>query len=162
LSLKRLLFILAIACAVGVWCLNAYIVIALFSPHPTASLRVGKGSDDFLRTVLSRADSALKCNSKTDVYTYNGTFEDPFRLLSEVFAPPAKKKAASTSGAQIALTLKGVLLKEQPLAILEDGTGKTFICGIGEKIQEHVVESIEANQVTLSGNQGKITLSVKE
>jgi hypothetical protein len=161
LSYRRPIFFLLIACAAIVWCLNAYTIIALFSPHPTAVSSVRKNNDDFLRTIVSRGDSALKCKPNTDIYKYDGSFEDPFRLLSEVFAPPAQKKAASPSAA-LTLALKGVLLKEQPLAILEDGTGKTFICGIGEKIQDNVVESIEANRVTLRGNQGKFTLSVKE
>ena len=148
--------------AVGVWLFNAYTVSALIASHPTAVSRVRQSSDDVLFTVFKRADSALECNPKTDVFKYNGNFENPFRLLSEAFAPPVKKKDASSSMARTTLTLKGVLLKEQPLAILEDGTGKTFICGIGEKIQEHIVESIGPNRVTLRGSQGAVTLSVKE
>ena len=158
---NRPLFILVIAGAAVIWCFNAYTIAALISPHPTVVSRIRQSGGDVLLTVFSRADSALKCKPTADVFKYDRNFENPFRLLSEAFAPPVKTKNAS-SATRITLTLKGVLLKEQPLAILEDGTGKTFICGIGEKIQEHTVESIEPNHVTLRGSQGKFTISVKE
>jgi hypothetical protein len=159
---NRPLFLLLIAIAVGVWIVNAYTIAVLIAPHATSVPNARRHEDDVLLAVFNRAGNALKCRPRTDAFTYDGNFENPFRLLSEAFASPVKKKTASSSTAQITLTLKGVLLKERPLAILEDGSGKTFICGIGEKIQELVVESIEPNRVTLRGSQGAYTLSVKE
>ena len=159
---NRQIFFLLIAVAAGVWVLNAYTIIALVAPTPATALNIRENKNDAFSGVIALADSALKCRPKTDALHYEAVFENPFSLLSEAFSAPVKKKNASSSLQQVKLTLKGVLLKEQPLAILEDTTGKTYICGIGEKIQENIVESIEPNRVTLRGSQGVYALSVKE
>jgi hypothetical protein len=65
-------------------------------------------------------------------------------------------------GSQVKLTLKGVLLKKQPLAILEDESGKTYICGVDETVKEQRVVKIESTSVTLRNSLGAYTLTVKE
>ena len=95
-------------------------------------------------------------------FEYHGNFEAPFRIVSEAFAPRVERKTESSGPVRVDLVLKGVLLKDKPLAILENEKGVTFICGIGETVQDFVVESIGASHVQLRGRQGAITLSVKE
>jgi hypothetical protein len=158
---NRNFFYILFTVAMGIWILNGYTIIALIAPHSTSN-NVKKSNDDIFSKAFALADSALKCKPKTGSFEYSGVFENPFRLLAETFAAPAKKKNSASSLGRIKLVLKGVLLKEKPLAILEDEKGKTFICGIGEKISEDAVESIEANRVTLRGSQGSYTLTVKE
>ncbi len=160
---NRLLFYFLVAGAVGVWIGNACVIVSLLiSPRPMVAPGARSvQDDDGLLSNFTRADHALKCKPMTDAFRFSGNFDDPFRLPSEAFAAPVKKKNPSPA-ARINLTLKGVLLKERPLAILEDGAGKTFICGIGETIQEHTVASIEPNRITLRGSGGVYTLSVKE
>jgi hypothetical protein len=63
---------------------------------------------------------------------------------------------------QVKLTLKGVLLKKQPLAILEDSLGKTYICGVDETVKEQRVEKIESNRIFLRNSLGSYILTVKE
>ena len=157
---RKLLYLL-IAGAAIVWIANAYTIAALIAPPPTTVKAGRQKNSDTLTGVIDLTDSALKCTPRFFPFHYDGNFESPFRLFSEAFAPPVKIQ--KTSPAQkITLVLKGVLLKEQPLAILEDETGKTFICGIGETIRENVVESIEPSRVKLRGSQGTYMLSVKE
>jgi type II secretory pathway component PulC len=156
---RKLLYLL-IAGAGIVWIVNAYTIATLIAaPHVAVKTLRQKNSDTLAR-VTNLADSALKCMSRFSPFYYTGNFESPFRLFSEAFAPPVLTKNASTP--RITLVLKGVLLKEQPLAILEDETGKTSICGIGETIRENVIESIEPNRVKLRGSRGTYMLSVKE
>lgn len=157
----RLLLFLLIAGAIGVWIGNAYTIVTLISPHPVAAASARRFADDVSLSLFNQGDKALKCRPKTDAFKYNGNFENPFRILSEAFPQPLKMKSASPV-ARVNLILKGVLLQERPLAILDDGSGKTFICGIGEHIQEYTVVSIEPSRVTLRGGQGVFTLSVKE
>jgi hypothetical protein len=157
----RLLLFLLIAGAIGVWIGNAYTIVSLIAPHPAVAANARRFADDMLLSLFNEGDKALKCKPKTEAFTYNGNFENPFRILSETFAEPVKKRSTSPM-ARVSLILKGVLLQERPLAILDDGTGKTYICGIGETIQEHTVVSIEPSRVTLRGSQGVFTLSVKE
>jgi hypothetical protein len=162
LNNNRNFFLLFFATAAVVWILNGYLFIALIAPHPAVALAARQKGDDFFPAALTMADSALTCKPKTVPFQYLGNFENPFLLASEAFAPPVKKNKASASLTGIKLVLKGVLLKERPLAILEDETGKTYICGVGDTIQRDFVASIEADRVTLRGNGGPYTLTVKE
>jgi hypothetical protein len=150
-----------LAAAAIAWVLNVALVAALLTSPPVAST-TGLKRNDPLSKVIDLADSALHCGPVASPIRYDGDFETPFRPVSEAFAPSMGKKNASSPVLHMSLILKGVLLKEQPLAILEDEKGTTFICGIGEKIQEYVVESIGPNHIRLRGPQGAVTLSVKE
>jgi hypothetical protein len=156
----KLLLYLLIVSAVIVWIVNAYTIAALIVPSPAGAQNGRLKNSDSLTRVIDQTDSALKCMPRFSPFHFDGNFESPFRLCSEAFSPPVRIQKPSSF--KITLVLKGVLLKEQPLAILEDETGKTFICGIGEVVRENVVESIEPNRVKLRGNQGTYMLSVKE
>lgn len=136
--------------------------ILIISPKKTTSVSRKEAGNAFLEKTFNRADSALQCKLIMASFRYSGNFENPFRLPAEAFTAPLKKKKISSPLNKLKLSLKGVLLKEKPLAILEDENGKTYICGTGEKIQEEIVASIEENRVTLSGSGGRYTLTVKE
>jgi hypothetical protein len=135
--------------------------MALVNQHSTLK-SLTKHNDDVFSKAFTLADSALKYKPPSTAFEYTGGFENPFRLLSETFAAPVKRSPTVAMLGPIKLTLKGVLLKEKPLAILEDESNKTFICSIGDKIGEDFIESIEANRVTLRGKRGPYTLIVKE
>jgi hypothetical protein len=159
---SRALSLILVIGAAAIWAGNAYTIASLLlSPSPPVSTGWHR-EDDVLADACNRARNALTCRPNTEEFRYIGNFENPFRVPAEAFASPAKKKPGAPAALRVTLTLKGVLLKERPLAILEDASGGTFICGIGEKIQELLVESIESNRVILRGSQGAITLSVKE
>ena len=150
-----------IAAAAIAWVLNVALIAALLTLPPVAAT-TGLQRNDPVSKIIDLADSALHCGPVASPIRYYEDFETPFRLVSEAFAPSMGKKNASSPVLHLSLILKGVLLKDRPLAILEDEKGATFICGIGEKIQEYVVESIGPNNIRLRGRQGAVTLSVKE
>ncbi|MBN1984310.1 MAG: hypothetical protein JW795_22490, partial [Chitinivibrionales bacterium] len=60
------------------------------------------------------------------------------------------------------LFLKGILSKENGLAIIADEKGKTYICKEGDKIEEQTVVKIERDKVLLATPKGTETLMVKE
>ena len=93
---------------------------------------------------------------------YAGNVESPFKSFLAVSDAPVKKKPRPTPARQIKLVLRGVLLRSQPLALLEDETGKTYICGVNEKMPGAVILKIEQDRVTLRNKQGPFMISVKE
>jgi hypothetical protein len=153
--------LLLIAAVIGAWLMTFFTVAALLSP-PAAVSEARKGPDDPVAKAIAAADGALRCKPKAAPFEYRADVASPFRLAQEAFAPPASKRRVLSPVSRVSLVLKGVLLKDKPLAILEDEKGGTFICGIGEKVQDLAVESIGQSSVQLRGPQGAITLSVKE
>jgi hypothetical protein len=87
--------------------------------------------------------------------------ENPFKPISEA-DPPIMKHHGLAPETQVKLSLKGVLLKARPLAILEDASGKTYICGMGETVCGQTIENIEATSVRLHNTLGSYSLVVKE
>ncbi len=108
-------------------------------------------------TVINRALLAVPAK---DTFVYRGGFENPFRqwnnaLLSSDSKSPKKPPRNM-------LILKGILMKDRPLAILENQTGETFIRGEGEKALDQTVVSISKNHVIIRDHLGSYELSVKE
>ncbi len=160
---NRIVALILILCAVLVWLFNGFMAVALLTGHfsklPAASIAGDKAFSD----AVALADSALKFQPLVSVLQYKGNFENPFKPAAEAFAPPVKKGPALLSPeTQVKLSLKGVLLKKQPLAILEDDSGKTYICGIDETVRGQRVEQIESTSVLLRNSLGSYTLTVKE
>jgi hypothetical protein len=160
---SRIVTLILIFCAVLVWLFNGFIAARLLTGHfsklPAASIAGDKAFSD----AVALADSALKFHPIVTVVQYKGNFDSPFKTIAEAFAAPVKKGAALPSPEnQVKLSLKGVLLKKQPLAILEDDSGKTYICGIDETVRGQRVEKIEAASVMLRNTLGTYTLTVNE
>ncbi|MBN1309426.1 MAG: hypothetical protein JXA18_16015 [Chitinispirillaceae bacterium] len=136
------------------------------SPLPGAFSRIG-GRDAAVDAAttserLALIDSALRTVPAKHTFEYTGGFENPFRQwrsapLSGRTAQPRNKQLSRNR-----LQLKGILLKERPLAILEDGTGETFIRGVGEKAVGQSIVSIADNRVTLRDHVGTYELIVEE
>lgn len=160
---NRIVTLILILCAALVWLFNGFMAARLLTGHfsklPVASIAGDKAFSD----AVALADSALNFRPMATVVQYKGNFENPFKTATEAFAAPAKKGAAVPSPeTQVKLSLKGVLLKKQPLAILEDDSGKTYICGVDETVRGQRVENIEAASVMLRNALGTYTLTVKE
>jgi hypothetical protein len=60
------------------------------------------------------------------------------------------------------LSLKGVLLRVHPIAIIEDAQGKAWICGIGDSAAGAIVRKITADHVEVSDAHGSWILITKE
>ena len=162
MNANRIVSLLLIIAAILIWLFNGYIFATLFTGGAVRKpIPFAEESRGFVATA-ALADSALKTAPKIAGPAFTGQFENPFKTPAEAFAPPAQKTVKASPESQVKLTLKGVLLKKQPLAILEDETGKTYICGKDETIKGQLVERIEATGVTLRNSLGSYTLIVKE
>ena len=111
---------------------------------------------------LTLIDSAVHSLPDRNVFEYTGGFENPFKALNR--APKFGKNNRQSVGKtpRIRLFLKGILIKTQPLAILENGMGETAIRGMGEKAFEQLIVSISDNHVTLRDQLGTYDLTVEE
>jgi hypothetical protein len=158
----RILTLVLCIGAIIIWVINGFTAISLFSPHSVKSIAIGNARDIFLSKALASTDSALKIMPELRSYQFPSAMENPFRLASEADPPSGKRHPGQAPETQIKLLLKGVLLKSSPLAILEDPTGKTFICGVGETVCGQAIEEIGATRVTLRNNLGSYSLIVKE
>ncbi|NLW33773.1 MAG: hypothetical protein GXY77_20180 [Fibrobacter sp.] len=104
-------------------------------------------------------ERALAYKTNDSSFTYTGDFENPFRN----FIQKQKKSSGKSSPLpqRTQLFLKGILIKEKPLAILEDQRGETYIRSIGETVQDQKIISISENRVTLRDLRGTYELSVE-
>jgi type IV pilus assembly protein PilO len=91
-------------------------------------------------------------------YTVSGR-GDPFGAERIVAGNrSAKADSAAAKKSSIGLTLKGILWKEPPLAILETLDGRTFIVKPGDSVAGTVVSSITRNEITVVTPQGSHVL----
>jgi hypothetical protein len=114
-------------------------------------------------STLANMDKVLTNKEKHENFTYTGTFENPFRKfnmnsIQQTASTPSHKKITER---QIFL-LKGVLIKEKSLAIIEDSRGETYIRGIGEKAVDQEIVSIKENKVVLRDSHGLHELVVED
>ena len=110
---------------------------------------------------LALINSAVKSPPPPRYFEYTGGFENPFK--PEIQLPHHRGPSrAALEAARTKLTLKGILSKNKPLAILEDGMGETYIRGVGEKAIDQTVTAISGNSVTLRDHLGTYVLMVEE
>ena len=138
--------------------MNVFDIISSFFEPPDKGAYQDK---DLALKEFELVNKALEIKAQGKDFVYEGTFDSPFRKLS--FVP--RRKAGRTPKKQIAvkkLFLKGTLIKENALAILEDEDGKTYICKQGDYVHNRLVANIANNEVTLTGAGGRTVLKVKE
>jgi type II secretory pathway component PulC len=149
-------FLTVIFLIIGVFNLN-YIVTTLLSKK-TAIDEVEKG---FKLKAFEQVDKALENKVQPIFFTFEGTFDPPFRKL-----PVEKVKSRSMTPANKPvlkkLFLKGTLNKENALAIIEDEDGKTYICKEGDKVHNRLIFKISEDQVVIKDNGSKTVLLKKE
>jgi|GEM_PF-4148732 len=110
-------------------------------------------------------DSVVTINARNQFFEYTGGFENPFRLWNTSATPSDKKADNSTADKndeRVRLTLKGILIKDKSLAILENDRGETFIRGTGETVLEQKIVAISAQSVTLRDKRGTYEITVED
>ncbi len=122
---------------------------------------VGQVEDSTAASRLKLINSALGEGPRVDFFEYTGGFENPFRNIRQARRSTGPADTSAQSPRE-KLSLKGILIKEKPLAILEDGMGETYIRGIGEKALEQTITAISDNSVTLRDRRGIYELTVEE
>lgn len=108
-------------------------------------------------------DQALKEVVNQNFFNYIGDFGNPFQTKTlssnQNNGSPRTMPAAPE---RMQLKLKGILSNEQPLAILEDNDGKTYIKGVGDSIANQKIYSISDSRVTILDGKKRYEIIVKE
>ncbi len=112
---------------------------------------------------IKNINQVLSQTSHYNFFTYTSGFENPFRKHGAVKSQPAAGKHSQVEiHVRPKLLLKGVLLKNKSLAIIEDEKGQTYIRGIGETVLDQHIVSINADKVVLRDRKGTYELAVEE
>ena len=163
---NRFITIIVIGCACAVWVYNISLVADIASQSmkhetskPASSMTEGAAARS-----SALVDKALGLRPSVASVSFRGGFESPFKMLSEAHAVAASAHDRTLPSAvpRPRLTLKGVLYKSSPLAIVEDAGGATAIIGVGDTLRGQKVTVITKNSVTLRDRFGTYELSVKE
>ncbi|MBD3314611.1 MAG: hypothetical protein GF344_02380 [Chitinivibrionales bacterium] len=117
----------------------------------------GSGAEDTSLTAFATADSALAPRPSPEPFEFSGSFQDPFGKASP---RPVRPKVPAGPQEAEDLVLKGVLTKSPPLAIIQDGSGRTHICKPGDSIATYSVMSIEEDEARVKRAGRTYTLKV--
>jgi hypothetical protein len=144
-----------------------FLVIAV--TQTGAALTAFSGAADNQRAVkaeveqetFAQIEKALRIDTGVHAYAFSGDYPDPLRAYRAV----VRRRAATPAGpsyTRTELTLKGVLAKENPLAIIQDQGGKTHICKVGDAVDEQEVIAIQEDMIRVRDRLGAYELTVKE
>lgn len=126
------------------------------------STRDRVSTEDIVQSsVIPTVSEALASRATPQSITFSDTYKCPFRPSSERRVIHQRKVAVPRNDREL-LKLKGFLLKEKPLAILENNFGQTFICGVGEQAGEQTVQKITREEVVIKDEHGTYSLTVGE
>lgn len=156
---QRLLVILSIASVI----LLGLSVSTLFElPTIVSEYRMKYTSinDSTAQSRIALIDKAINEVPAIDYFEYTGGFDNPFKI--HTVPRPAGRHSSKVSEPRVKLILKGILITDKPLAILEDTMGKTYIRGVGEKAVEQSVIKITESSVTLKDHAGTYELTIEE
>jgi hypothetical protein len=156
-AIKYLIFAAALVCAV---------IGVSYALEGFAIVRKGATSQELREDVeiktFSKIDSALGAEVAFAPFSYSGDFKTPFRSDTKRAARYGRRSPSKPAYTRPKLRLKGILAKENPLAIIQDESGKSYICKKGDAVQEQLVANIEAGVVTLRDRSGDYSLRVDE
>jgi type II secretory pathway component PulC len=145
-----MIFVIAV-----LWLLSCYMIIDMFTNKHYETVHVTT-EKNMIEKSAAIADSALKMRLSCNIPVYKGEFSDPFKTSEDAFRATVMRKNTVNMPK---LKLKGVLLKNQPYAIMEDETGHTYICGINESVMGQTVEKIMQDTVVLKNSNGTFMLT---
>ncbi len=152
----------SILCAVAVLCIlgvgNLIQIVTAFSSLSEKSILEEK---DLKLKGFELVNRALKTKTRPYTFTFEGSFDSPFRKTSGVKRRKAGRVAKPRAVVK-KLFLKGTLIKENALAIIEDEDGKTFICKQGDRVHNRLIASIGEDMVTVRDNGKSTILKVKD
>ncbi len=150
---------LYVIASVGMILCSIYILMDIGSINNRNSTADGFKASLLVNSDFKKIDAVLSKKVIQNRFVYAGVSENPFRRYGD---DPAKKRNTASLHDRPKLSLKGILLKNSPLAIIEDANGETFIRGIGEAIVEQKIVKINDNKVTLHDARGDYDLVVEE
>src|SRR5271169_1034401 len=118
-------------CSAGCWALTIHLSTEMLFSQKQPHLS-GGAHTSFLFPSFALVDTALSQRLPHAFPSYTGGFEEPFKSIHDARRPATASGTAKTAiaPARPKLLLKGILLKSNPLSILQDENGRTFILGI--------------------------------
>jgi predicted kinase len=120
-------------------------------------------SKSIIDNSIANINRVLSLTPHYDFFTYTSEFESPFRKFGVARTQEQTiKSSQEVIPSRPQLLLKGVLLKEKSLAIIEDKSGQTYIRSIGETVLDQQIVSINADKVVLRDRKGTYELAVEE
>lgn len=149
---------------VSVVCLSAAAFLVFEIPDLLVqNTHKSKSSSSIIDKSIASINKVLAIAPHYDFFSYTSGFDSPFRKHG-TFQPQTEVKQYAKKNIPIRpkLILKGVLLKDKSLAIIEDESGQTFIRGIGESVLEQQIISINTQKVVFRDRKGTYELAVQE
>ncbi|HUI91691.1 MAG TPA: hypothetical protein VLX68_05515 [Chitinivibrionales bacterium] len=163
MALKRPVFILLCACIIAAWVVAARLALGIGEHSGTRHASPDLENEAAFSASFALVEKALGLPPAPPVVRYGGGFESPFKTVwQERQGDETVHHAAAAASARPRLSLKGILYKSNPLAILEDANGKTSILGVGDTLSGQKVTAIQKTAVTLRDRHGAYVLTVKE
>jgi hypothetical protein len=162
MPVNRPVFVLLCACIVAAWILAASLAAGLAAQAGKHRSLPAFGTEAAFSASFALVEKALSLPPPPAAVRYSGGFESPFKTVAQARQSEAHSTHAAPAPARPKLSLKGILYKSNPLAILEDANGKTSILGVGDTLFGQKVTAIGKTSVTLRDRHGLYELSVKE
>jgi hypothetical protein len=154
----KLFFIIAAVVLFTFTVVNCIAIISAFATNPD---KIGKQQKNLKIKAFKDVNKALASKTQVHNFIFKGSFASPFRPLSGR-GVTHRKTGKTVKPVYKKLTLKGTLIKEGALAIIEDEDGKTYICRQGEKVHNREIMSVGDDKVTIKDANGTTILRVKE
>ncbi len=154
----RYLVILIAAIFLVMSVVNIASVVVVFTKSPENS---GDQGQDVQLKAFELVDQALETKTQAYTFTFKGSFDPPFRPILGV---KRRKTGGVAKPKQVykKLLLKGTLIKDNALAIIEDEDGKTFICKQGDLVHNRVIGTISEDKVIIRDKGGTTELKVRD
>lgn len=123
-----------------------------------------QSKNSIINKSIEKIDNILSNTPHYNFFTYTSGFENPFRKNGNNGTPAVATNNLSpkVNNDRPKLMLKGILMKNQSLAIIEDQSGQTYIRSAGETVLDQQIVSINSNKVVLRDRTGTYELAVEE
>ena len=128
-----------------VWIVCCNVGLSLFDSKTTLQKNQNHAQKALFNHRFGYADSALYSKAPLVYNTFEGNFNNPFMPESGTMEiDNHTKQVVKDTIKKPVITVKGILLKKFPIAILEGDSGKTYICGVNDTLKGMRIVKIEA------------------
>jgi hypothetical protein len=163
MPVNRPVFVLLSAFIAAAWILSASFASGIAAQAGKHGKQPAFGTEAAFSASFALVEKALCLPPAPAAVRYIGGVESPFKTVAQARqSEEPGTRAAPRAQARPKLALKGILYKNNPLAILEDANGKTSILGVGDTLNGQKVTAIGKTSVKLRDRHGLYDLSVKE
>lgn len=154
---QSILFVLTLV-GLGLCLVNISHLITAVQKKPQASKHIEK---NIKLKALEKVDKALEKKIHSPFFVFEANFDPPFRKLTGSSIRPRNVNRKNPV-VKKQLFLKGTLIKDNALAVIEDEDGKTYIRKEGDVIHNQVIVSIMPDQVKIRVGKKIEVLTIKE